>query len=230
MKSLPRADRYKILASSVTPRPIAWVSSVSAAGDVNVAPYSFFNVMGDDPPILALGLLRQNDGSPKDTAANVRDTGEFVVNLVSENDAVAMNVTCMNAPPDVDESACAGVQMTSCSAIIPPRIASAPVSFECRCLHYMETGADQLMIVGEVLVAHIQDHFLIDADRLYIDAPRMHLIARMHGSGWYSRQTDIFHLERPSYSHWLGAGTENGREPVGEIPSDLGRTGVTSKR
>lgn len=196
-------DVYKILGSSVTPRPIAWVTSHSAAGARNAAPYSFFNVMGHAPPTIALGLLGLPDGSHKDTAANILATGEFVVNLVTEGDAPAMNLTCIDAPPGVDELALADIATTASDVVAPPRIASAPVSFECRLLHAIATGERQTIVIGEVLVAHVADAFILDRARLHIDTPSMRLVARMHGAGWYTRSTDLFQLERPSYRAWL---------------------------
>lgn len=202
-RDLPPAARYKLMGSAITPRPIAWVSSLSTAGIVNAAPYSFFNMMGDSPPTIALGLLPGANGGFKDSATNIRDTGEFVVNLVCEDQAEAMNVTCMDAPPEVDELACAGLVALPSTAVAPPRIAGAPVSFECRTLHLLETGPGQSVVIGEVLVAHVADAFVLDAKRHHLDTPAMKLIARMHGSGWYARSTDLFQMARPNYAEWL---------------------------
>ena len=101
METLPQQDRYKILAASVVPRPIAWVTTKSRDGIVNAAPFSFFNAMGADPPTVVLGIMPR-EGRLKDTAANIQETAEFVVNLVSQANAEAMNVTCIDAPPEVD--------------------------------------------------------------------------------------------------------------------------------
>ena len=200
MRALPKAGRYKILGSCVTPRPIAWVTSLSAEGVPNAAPYSFFNVLGDEPPTIALGLLAHSEPRLKDTAANIRATGEFVVNLVDEAHARAMNITCVDAPPDVNEIVHAGLDAAPSVVVAPPRIATAPVSFECRVLHAIETGPYQVAVIAEVLYAHIRDEFIEDIDRLYIDTLGMNLIARMHGAGWYSRQTDLFQMKRPLWA------------------------------
>ena len=202
MRALPKADRYKILGSAVVPRPIAWVTTLSADGVPNAAPYSFFNVMGDAPPTIALGLLSAATGGAKDTATNIIATGEFVVHTVSEADAAAMNVTCMDAPPEIDELGAAGIVTVPSSIVAAPRIPTAPVAFECRTLHRIETGPGQNVIIGEVLMAHVQDAFILDEARLYFDSPAMRLVARMHGSGWYSRQTDLFQMDRPTYAEW----------------------------
>lgn len=98
METLEAQNRYKILTATVTPRPIAWITTLSASGVINAAPFSFFNVMGHEPPTVAIGLLAGSERF-KDTAANILDTGEFVVNLVGEANAEAMNVTCIDAPP-----------------------------------------------------------------------------------------------------------------------------------
>jgi flavin reductase (DIM6/NTAB) family NADH-FMN oxidoreductase RutF len=199
MEQLSADERYKILTATVTPRPIAWVTSRSADGIVNAAPFSFFNIMGHQPPTLALGLLSKPDGGYKDTAANILATGEFVVNLVSESMAAAMNETCTDAPPEVDELALAGLTALPSIAVKPPRIAGCPVAFECRSLSSIEAGPRQVVVVGTVLRAHIADEFLLDAERCHIDTPALKLVSRMHGSGWYARSTDLFQLVRPSY-------------------------------
>ncbi len=199
MEQLSADKRYKLLTATVTPRPIAWVTSQSTDGVVNAAPFSFFNVMGHEPPTVTLGLLRKADGGYKDTAANIMATGEFVINLVSEAMAESMNETCTNAPPDVDELQLAGLSAVPSLAVAPPRIAGCPVSFECRSLSSIVTGPCQVIVVATVLRAHIEDEFLLDAERCHVDTPALKLVSRMHGSGWYARSTDLFQLTRPSY-------------------------------
>lgn len=199
MEQLSADKRYKLLTATVTPRPIAWVTSQSADGVVNAAPFSFFNVMGHEPPTVTLGLLRKADGGYKDTAANIMATGEFVINLVSEAMAESMNETCTNAPPEIDELQLAGLSAVPSLAVAPPRIAGCPVSFECRSLSSIVTGPCQVIVVATVLRAHIEDEFLLDAERCHVDTPALKLVSRMHGSGWYARSTDLFQLTRPSY-------------------------------
>ncbi|PTS79900.1 flavin reductase family protein [Sphingomonas sp. HMWF008] len=199
MASLPVQDRYKLMSSTITPRPVAWVTSQSASGVRNAAPYSFFNMMAPDPPLVVLGMMRQPDGSHKDSARNILDTGEFVVNLVSFADAEAMNMTCIDAPPDIDELDLAQIATLASTGIAPPRIASAPVSFECRLFQAIEPGAATTIVLGEVLTMHVADA-MIDTARLHVDTLAMDLIARMHGAGWYTRATDLFQLSRPAYT------------------------------
>jgi flavin reductase (DIM6/NTAB) family NADH-FMN oxidoreductase RutF len=201
METLEAANRYKILTATVTPRPIAWVTTLSEDGIVNAAPFSFFNALGSDPPIVALGLLPTKSRF-KDTAANIIATGEFVVNLVSEANAEAMNVTCIDAPPEVDELALAGLTPAPSQKIRPPRIAESPVSFECKMLTSLVTGPRQTVVIGRVVCAHIEDRFVQDKERCHIDTPALQLIGRMHGSGWYARCTDLFQMDRPTWAEW----------------------------
>jgi flavin reductase (DIM6/NTAB) family NADH-FMN oxidoreductase RutF len=199
MATLDTDHRYKVLTATVTPRPIAWVTTVSEQGVVNAAPFSFFNVMGHEPPTVTLGLLRQAGGDFKDIIA----TGEFVINLVSEANAAAMNITCMDAPPEVDELACAGLTAVSSRHVAPPRIAESPVSFECRSMASLVRGPCQTLAIGYVLAVHVNDAFVLDPVRCYIDTPALGLVARMHGSGWHARSSDLFEMRRPTYSEWV---------------------------
>jgi flavin reductase (DIM6/NTAB) family NADH-FMN oxidoreductase RutF len=189
---------YKLLTSTITPRPIAWISTLGLNGVVNAAPFSFFNAMGHTPPTVAIGLLRDAERGWKDTARNILDTGEFVVNLVPEALADAMNATCASLPPEISEMELAGLQAAPSNHIKPPRIAAAPVSFECVSLSSVVTGPMQTIVIGRVVAAHIDDSVILDAERGHIDTPALGLIARMHGAGWYARCTDLFQLRRPS--------------------------------
>jgi flavin reductase (DIM6/NTAB) family NADH-FMN oxidoreductase RutF len=201
METLEAQNRYKILASTVAPRPIAWVTTLSGSGAINAAPYSFFNAMGHEPPTLAIGMLA-GSGRFKDSASNILETGEFVVNLVAEKNAEAMNVTCIDAPPDVDELALAGLTPVASHAVRPPRIAESPVSFECKTLASLVTGPRQTVVIGRVICAHIDEAVVQDKERCYIDTEKLNLIGRMHGSGWYARTTDLFQLDRPTWAAW----------------------------
>lgn len=196
MSALTTDERYKLLTASVTPRPIAWVTTQSASGARNAAPYSFFNMMAADPPIVALGLMRRADGSYKDTAANILQTEEFVVNLVTDADAQRMNFSCIDAPPEFDELAAGQIETLPSRHVAPPRIATAPVSLECRLHQHIDLSQASTVVLGEVVVYHIQDRF-IDARNLHVDTMALQLVARLHGSGWYTRSTDCFQLIRP---------------------------------
>ena len=192
------ANAYKLLAATVMPRPIAWVVTQDDQGRLNAAPYSFFNVMGSNPPTIALGLLADPERGFKDTAKNILDTGEFVVNLVPERLVEAMNVTSIDAPRGVDELALAGLETTPSARIRPPRITASPVSFECTVFTTVETGPHQLVVIGRVLTVHIDDDCVLDRDRAHIDTPKLDLVARSYGSD-YVRSRDTFSLVRPKW-------------------------------
>ena len=155
--------------------------------------------MGHEPPTVAIGLLA-GPGRLKDMTSNILATGEFVVNLVSERNARAMNVTCIDAPPDVNELELAGLTPVSSNAIRPPRIAESPVSFECRVFASLMTGPQQTLVIGRVVGAHVDGAAVQDGDSCYIDTRALQLIARMHGSGWYARCSDLFQLDRPTWA------------------------------
>lgn len=200
MRSLPMAVRYKIVNSTITPRPIAWITSLSQDGVVNAAPYSFFNCVGTEPPLVVLGLLKNPvTRGIKNTGTNIIATGEFVVNLVGEPDAEKMNMSSVDAPPDVSEVDYAGLEVMPSDVVAPPRIATAPVSFECRKVAALDIGAMQTVVIGEILMAHIRDEFITDREKVYFDTPAMKLIGRTHGSGWYARTSDQFQMERPKF-------------------------------
>lgn len=188
---------YKLLTSTITPRPIAWISTLGLNGVVNAAPFSFFNAMGHTPPTVAVGLVKDGVRGWKDTARNILDTGEFVVNLVPEALAEAMNATSAAVGPEVSELGLAGLVAAASLHVKPPRIAAAPVAFECEMLSSVVTGPMQTVVIGRVVAAHIADAVVLDAERGYIDTPALGLIGRMHGAGWYARSTDLFQLERP---------------------------------
>ena len=187
---------YRLMVSSIVPRPIAWVVSRSGAGVLNAAPYSFFNMMGSEPPILAIGALPRRAGH-KDTVANVRETGEFVVNLVPDGLKEAMNATCVDAPPEIDELAHAGIETTCSTKVKPPRVKDSPVAFECRMVQMIETGPRQTLILGRVVMAHFAEAVLTAGDRPRVQTEAMKLIGRMHGADMYVRTTDLFSMPRP---------------------------------
>lgn len=211
MAEMDLGQRYKLMNSTVTPRPIAWICTQSADGLVNVAPYSFFNACGVDPPLVMLGLLHDfRTGELKDTATNIVASREFVVNLVSEHDAETMNLTSVDAPRDVSEADYAGVALAPSTKVIPPRIASSPVSFECELREALEIGK-QTVVVGEVVAMHVADEFITNPEKLYLDTPAMKLVGRTHGAGWYARTSDQFALERPHYDEQRARDTKRGQ-------------------
>jgi len=194
--------RYKLLVSTITPRPIAWVVSQDAAGVLNAAPFSFFNAFAGDPPVVGIGIGSHKPGRPKDSRANIRETGQFVVNLVSEETAEAMNVTAIEFDRGVNELTQAGLTIHPSVRVRPPRIAESPVSMECELMQIVDLGSSSGLVLGRVLAMHIRDDAVIDAAKYYIDTPKLKLIGRMHGRGWYARTSDLFEMPRIPLERW----------------------------
>jgi flavin reductase (DIM6/NTAB) family NADH-FMN oxidoreductase RutF len=189
-------DRHKLLISVVVPRPIAFTTTLDAEGRLNAAPFSFFNLMGSDPPVVVFAPGDRPDGTPKDTALNVRATQAFVVNIVDEALAEAMNVAATAFPPGTNELDEAGLTTLPSVQVAVPRIAEAPVSLECREVMTVQVGRTRI-VHGEVLHLHLRDD-LLDPERMYVHTDRLHAIGRMHGGGWYTRTRDLFQLPRLS--------------------------------
>lgn len=202
LTKLPPQDQYKLLASTVVPRPIAWVVTLSPSGKLNAAPFSFFNVFGSGPPILCLGIGTRRPGDPKDTGENIRLTGEFVVNLVGHENAEAMNVTAIDFGPEVDELAEANLTTLPSARVKPPRIAESPVAMECTLHSMIEFGPDRAMVIGQVQAMHVRDDAVLNPERCHIDTPKLDLIGRLHGGGWYSRTTERFDMPRIPVENW----------------------------
>src|SRR5450432_1723213 len=186
---------YAILASLITPRPIAWVTTISPDGMVNAAPFSFFNVLGTNPPIVGFCPGDREDGTPKDTARNVRLTHEFVVNLVDEPLAEAMNKTAASLPYGTSELDAAGLTAAASSVVRPPRIAEAPASLECSEWGTLQIGGNRL-IIGLVKRVHVRDE-LFDTDTLRVRGELFHIVGRMASPHWYCRTRDRFEMKRP---------------------------------
>lgn len=199
MAALTDAQRYKLMAGTIVPRPIAWVSTLSEEGVGNLAPYSFFNMMGSSPPLVVLGTMRLPGGRLKDTAANILATREFVIHLVGEAMLPAMNATCIDAPAEVDEAALAGLTMEPSQHVAPPSIAGAPARFECRLHDVLDAAPETVILIGEVVAMEIADAF-IDPERLRTDPYGMGLIARVTGTGTYTRIAPDLTAERPVWS------------------------------
>ena len=197
---------YKLLVATIGPRPIAWVTTQDVDGTVNAAPFSFFNAMSGNPPVVAFGIGGRGPGDVKDTGGNIRRTGEFVVNLVSFALAEQMNITAIDFPKEIDELAEAGLTKAPSTKVKPPRILEAPVSMECERLVIVDVGIDRAVVLGKVLAIHVQDDCVLDRDRCYIDTPKLDLIGRMHGAGWYSRVTDRFEMPRIDVKDWTPRG------------------------
>ena len=190
------ADRaYPILAGLVTPRPIAWVTTLNEDGSVNAAPFSFFNVFGAEPPLVIFAPGDRDDGSPKDTARNCRRTGEFVVNLVDAALAEAMVGTATSLPYGVSETKKGKLATTPSSTVGPPRIKAAPAALECN-VHSIQQIGENRLILGIVHRVHVRKTFY-DAKTQRIRGEKFHPIGRMSVPDWYCRTDDLFELKRP---------------------------------
>jgi flavin reductase (DIM6/NTAB) family NADH-FMN oxidoreductase RutF len=201
MDRLSARDRYKLLTAVIVPRPIALVTSRDPEGHLNAAPFSYFNLMGTDPPVVVLGPGDRGSGEPKDTPRNIRHTGEFVINGVNEEIAARMNVCAVDFPPGVNELEPAGLTAVPSIRVGVPRIAESPVQLECREVSTVEIGRVRV-ILGEVLVLHLPDLYL-DPVRLHVHTDEIGFIGRMHGSGWYAKTNDLFNMPRMTYEEWL---------------------------
>ncbi|KES21899.1 MULTISPECIES: flavin reductase family protein [unclassified Pseudomonas] len=195
--TLAPADAYRWLASTVTPRPIAWVSTLSAQGQGNLAPFSFFQVISDEPPTLMVNTSIRDDGSVKDTLRNVRETGQLVIHLVSAAQAETMNATAATLPHGVSEIEQAGIATLPSVRVAPPRVAGAAVAFECELAQIQPYPADKpscYLIFARVLLAHIDDAVL--RDERHVDPAKLDLVGRLGGTH-YSFTRDTFSMIRP---------------------------------
>jgi len=187
---------YALLSSLVTPRPIAWVTTLGPDGVVNAAPFSFFNVLGANPPIVGFCPGDRADGTPKDTARNIRLSHEFVVNLVDEKTAEAMNRTAATLPYGVSEIQSADLTTAPSSVVKPPRIAESPASLECTEWGTLQIGGNRL-VIGLVKRIQVRDE-LFDPQTQRIRSELFHVIGRMASPDWYCRTTDRFEMKRPA--------------------------------
>ena len=192
------ADNYKLLTNLVVPRPIAWVTSLSKSGVINLAPFSFFNAIGTDPLYVIISIGHRDDGSAKDTAKNIQDGGEFVVNMVTEDLFDAMNISAADFPSGQSELEAAHLHAAPSVRISVPRVAEAQASLECKLFSVQPLGANTL-IIGEVVMFHVADHLL---------GPRFHInnfepIGRLGSPSVYCRTNDRFDVARIAYPQWI---------------------------
>lgn len=192
--TLDRQGAHELLKGCVSPRPIAWISTLSAGGVANAAPYSCFTFVSLEPPMVCFAVEPRPDGTKKDTLRNAEFTGDFVVNLVPEKLAKAMNASAENFPPEVSEIAKAGLTAATSEMVRAPRIAESPVNLECRVERIVEVGRNSL-VIGEVLLVHARDDLYRDGT---IDVARLQPVARLAGNE-YCRLGEVFELDRP----WL---------------------------
>jgi flavin reductase (DIM6/NTAB) family NADH-FMN oxidoreductase RutF len=195
-------DSYKLLTSVVVPRPIALVTSVSPSGLINAAPYSFFNLLGSDPPIIALGVGDRSPGEGKDTAHNIETSREFVVNIVDEALAPAMNDCAVDFPANWSEVETLGLATSQGQIVSVPHLSEAPASLECRFHSTVHIGRNRI-ILGEVVGLRVRDEF-VDAQKFHVQTGEMNIVGRGGGGneGGYFRTSDTFGLKRQSFDEW----------------------------
>ena len=193
-ENLEPRERYKLLAGFVLPRPIAWITTAGPSGVVNAAPFSFFNVFAEDPPLIMFAVNKRPDGRLKDTWLNIQRTGEFVVNLTDEPLARAMHDSSGDFPPNVGEPEYLGLKLAPSVDVKPPRLADAPWPMECKTWQVINVKEDRQLILGEGLRFHIRDE-LWDPKAMRVHMERYHPVGRMFADR-YCRTDD--RLEFPA--------------------------------
>ncbi|MEZ6093495.1 MAG: flavin reductase family protein [Pirellulaceae bacterium] len=191
LNELSPSKRYALMIRAITPRPIAWISTVSPSGIVNLAPFSFFAGVGSNPPAIVVSIADKPDGSPKDTLRNIESSGEFVVNMVPYGVRDAMYLTSKEFDFDVSEVEQAGLKCVASKTIAPPRIVESPIQLECK-LHQIVRVGSSATVFGIIQWASVDDSVLDDEQK--IDPATADLIGRMGGMG-YCRTTDRFELK-----------------------------------
>jgi flavin reductase (DIM6/NTAB) family NADH-FMN oxidoreductase RutF len=202
-EKVPARAVYNLLIGLVAPRPIALVTSMDEEGRMNAAPFSSYNYLCTDPPVVGIGVMNKPGEHfvPKDTARNIRRTGEFVVNVVTEYLLRQMNVCATDFPADVDELEMAGLETAASTHVKVPRIAQAHAALECKELQTIEIGRSRI-VMGRVVGFYIEDQY-VDPAGPYIRAEELHAMGRMNGLGSYVRTRDAFvTLPRISYEEW----------------------------
>ncbi len=191
-------DVYKLLIGAIVPRPIALVSTVSHDGIPNLAPFSFFTGISSKPPLICFCPgPRPAGGHRKDTLYNISRTKEFVVNIVSEEIAEAMNLTSGEYPPEADEFAIAGLTALPSDLVTPPRVAESHVSMECRLylsIEFSELPGGGNLVIGEIVRMHVDDRVV---ENFKIDPDKLRAVGRMGGPTGYTRTRDRFDMIRP---------------------------------
>ena len=188
---------YRTLVEVVTPRPIAWVTTIDAEGRINLAPVSFFNAFGANPPVVVFSPGLRRDGTKKDTLRNLEIVPEFVLNAAVEDLAEPMNATSKELPPGQSEAEYAGLALQPSTKVRPPRVAVSPVHMECRVRQIVPIGDGPIagnLVIGEVLLIHIDDSVLDSSG--HVDPRKLRTIARL-GGDYYCRSTDLFEMKRP---------------------------------
>jgi flavin reductase (DIM6/NTAB) family NADH-FMN oxidoreductase RutF len=200
MNDLAADERYKLLSGSIVPRPIAFVSTLSEQGAINAAPFSFFNIMSTEPPIVALEIENFDDGSPKHTTMNIRATREFTINIVTPAIVDRMNVCAVEFDYGVDELAEAGLIAAPGERVRCPFIAESPAAFECRFFISLAISKTREMILGQIVGAHFREG-LIDLASYRVDFSALDAIGRISGAN-YATTRDAFSLPGMTLEDW----------------------------
>ncbi|SFJ54134.1 flavin reductase family protein [Brevibacillus centrosporus] len=197
MAELARQAKYKLLTGCVIPRPIAWVTSMDRAGLVNAAPFSYFNVASVEPMMLSVAVMRKPDGMRKDTARNIAEGGEFVVNMVDVHNVDAMNQTSAEYPPEESEVEALGLELLPSASVKVPRLGASRIHFECKLNQIVELGSPTVsdLIIGEVLHVQVDDELYHNGR---IDARAFAPVSRLAGQG-YATLGEVFERPRPIY-------------------------------
>lgn len=199
-KAKPR-EIYNLLIGLVAPRPIALITSMDENGSLNAAPFSAYNYLCTDPPIVGIGVANRPEHQPKDTAHNIRRTGEFVINVVTEDIAPQMNICATDFPAEVSELEMANLETAPSAVVKVPRIASAHAALECREHTTLEIGRSRI-VLGRVVSIYVEDQY-VDPGGPYILAEQLHAIGRMNGLGSYVHTRDSFmSIPRIPYEEW----------------------------
>lgn len=185
-------ENYKLLIGSIIPRPIAFVTSLSKDGVLNGAPFSYFNIVSSDPPLISISIGRR-DGQRKDTARNILESKEFVVHIVDEDNVALINQTAASLAPDQSEVALAGLTPVESEKISVPGIKEAKIRMECTLEHSLELGNNNDLIIGKIVRFHVSDE-LYEKGR--IDPRGLAAVSRLAGSN-YAKVGEIFSIERP---------------------------------
>ena len=189
---------YQWMVSLVTPRPIAWVTTLSQTGVVNLAPFSFFNVFGANPPIVVFSPTLRRDGSKKDTLLNLEKMGEFVIHAATEQHIEQINLSSQTIPPDESEVSLVGMKTIASTLVKPPRLCDVPFALECRVREILSMGSGPIaanLVVGEVLLMHI-DEAVLDTKGM-VDPTKLKSVARL-GAEYWCRTQQLFSTKRPS--------------------------------
>ncbi|MFC4767260.1 flavin reductase family protein [Effusibacillus consociatus] len=197
-KDLSDLEVYKLLIGLVTPRPIAFVTTLSETGTVNAAPFSFFNVVCDDPPMLSIAVGRKDGGECKDTSRNIRNSGEFVIHVTEEKLIEQINHCSCPYPPNISEVERAGLHTIPSEKIKVPRVGECSVAMECKLHQILELGNGPAydLIIGEVVCFHVDDR-MIENGRIKVE--ELSPVARLAGTE-YTKLGDRFSLDRPKYT------------------------------